>query len=94
MKDYVFRPRTPRRPKHTTLTCTYYENRDRTVPMLRLRGLWLEEMGWKTGSRLNIEVEDERIVITLGEPAPPPPVRKPPRPTRLTRRLLARRAIF
>jgi hypothetical protein len=37
------------------------------VPMLRLSGLWLEELGFKSGDFVRIKCEDGQMIITLNE---------------------------
>ncbi|HYG05679.1 MAG TPA: SymE family type I addiction module toxin [Stenotrophomonas sp.] len=50
-------PLTARPAQQCTVHSIYYEVRDRWVPMLRLRGLWLEELGLGVGSRVSIRGE-------------------------------------
>ena len=40
---------------------------DRVVPFLRLRGRWLEELGFEAGETVRVETAPGRLVIT---PAP------------------------
>lgn len=40
---------------------------DRLVPFLRLRGRWLEELGFEAGSKVAVTASPGRLVIT---PAP------------------------
>ena len=40
---------------------------DRVVPFLRLRGQWLEELGFEPGEKVRVETAPGRLVIT---PAP------------------------
>jgi len=39
--------------------------RSRRVPMIRMRGDWLEENGFVAGERVVVTVERGRIVLTL-----------------------------
>lgn len=39
----------------------------RTVPYLRVRGLWLERLGFRPGSRVRVEAERGRLVLTVAE---------------------------
>lgn len=39
----------------------------RTAPMLRIQGLWLEELGFKTGDPVLVKCEDGKLIITLDE---------------------------
>ncbi len=36
-----------------------------TVPEIRLEGRWLEEVGFKEGERVKIQVEQNKLTITL-----------------------------
>lgn len=38
----------------------------RVVPELRLSGVWLEEMGFIGGQKLDITVSKDRLIITRG----------------------------
>jgi toxic protein SymE len=37
---------------------------DRVVPFLRLRGKWLEELGFEAGAKVAVTTEPGRLVIT------------------------------
>ncbi len=39
----------------------------KSVPMLRVSGMWLEELGFKTGDFVRIKCEDGQLVISLNE---------------------------
>ena len=39
----------------------------KSVPMLRVSGLWLEELGFKTGDFVRIKCEDGQLIISLNE---------------------------
>ncbi|MDP9176964.1 MAG: type I toxin-antitoxin system SymE family toxin, partial [Gemmatimonadota bacterium] len=54
--------------REATLTGFEVEYRD-VVPMLRLRGRWLDRHGFKVGARIYITVDAGRIVITATDPA-------------------------
>lgn len=43
--------------------------RGRRVPMIRMRGEWLEENGFAAGERVAVTVEHGRIVLTLANEA-------------------------
>lgn len=43
-----------------------YRNGKR-VPMLRVSGLWLEELGFKNGDFVRIKCEDGQLIISLNE---------------------------
>ena len=51
--------REPRPPRNL-----YNPRPDRMVPFLRLRGRWLEELGFEPGVKVRVEVSPERLVIT------------------------------
>lgn len=45
------------------------------VPFVRLRGQWLEEVGFSVGSRLRVMVQPGRLVLTpLAEEVAEPPL--------------------
>ena len=71
-------PRGPRRPTQCTVSSGYYPTGKRSVALLRLRGKWLEAMGFCTGTRLSVEVRDDGALILQPLPPvePPPPVRR------------------
>ena len=39
----------------------------KSVPMLRVSGLWLEELGFKTGDFVRIKCENGQLIISLNE---------------------------
>jgi len=41
----------------------------RIVPYLRVRGLWLERLGFRPGSRVRVEAERGRLVLTVDQQA-------------------------
>jgi type I toxin-antitoxin system toxin SymE len=43
------------------------ERSRRAVPMIRLRGQWLQQLGFTAGKRIAITAEANRLVITLEE---------------------------
>ncbi|WP_428959983.1 SymE family type I addiction module toxin [Xanthomonas oryzae] len=43
----------------------YYPDNHQPIPALRLRGRWLEELGFAIGSKLRITVRDRELVITV-----------------------------
>jgi len=58
---------TLREPRSTTMR--YYqsyppEKPDRVVPFLRMRGRWLEELGFEAGVRVRVETSPGRLVLT------------------------------
>jgi toxic protein SymE len=42
----------------------YNDRPDRVVPFLRLRGRWLEELGFEAGVKVAVEAEPGRLVLT------------------------------
>ncbi|WP_165480626.1 SymE family type I addiction module toxin [Xanthomonas oryzae] len=60
--------RAPRRVRPTqqcTMSYGYYPDNHQPIPALRLRGRWLEELGFAIGSKLRITVRDRELVITV-----------------------------
>ncbi|MFP7019462.1 SymE family type I addiction module toxin, partial [Xanthomonas hortorum] len=43
----------------------YYPASDQRVPTLRLRGRWLEQLGFAIGSKLHIRLRDGELVVSL-----------------------------
>lgn len=39
----------------------------KTTPFIRLQGKWLEEIGFKVGSRFTAEFEENKIVLKIRE---------------------------
>ncbi len=39
----------------------------KSVPMLRVSGMWLEELGFKSGDFVRIKCEDGQLIISLNE---------------------------
>ncbi|MCC5092685.1 MULTISPECIES: SymE family type I addiction module toxin [Xanthomonas] len=59
------RPGHPRAPRHCTVGYGYYPASDLRVPTLRLRGRWLEQLGFAIGSKLQIRMRDGELVVSL-----------------------------
>jgi len=62
------------------------------IPYVRLRGRWLDKLGFDVGSRLKIDAEHGRITLTVIERPVPVPVkipRKLQRPAREAARVSA-----
>lgn len=38
---------------------------DQMLPMIRMRGRWLQQLGFRTGARIVVTAERNRIVLTL-----------------------------
>lgn len=41
--------------------------RYKSVPQIRMQGKWLEELGFKTGSEINVEYLDGKLIVELVE---------------------------
>jgi hypothetical protein len=50
------------------VTVTYTFRGNTTVPMIRLRGKWLERAGFDEGSLVEITVADGRLTLTVTDP--------------------------
>ncbi|MCD0244419.1 type I toxin-antitoxin system SymE family toxin [Xanthomonas melonis] len=63
------RAQRPPRRVHATKQCTvgygYYPESQQRVPALRLRGRWLEQLGFAIGSKLRVTVRDRELVINV-----------------------------
>lgn len=75
------RPRVPRQPTHCTVGYDAYPGKhdhsgDRFVPVLRLSGLWLEQLGFAIGSKLQITVRDGELVLSVMQADAAPPARR------------------
>ncbi|AHY58446.1 hypothetical protein DX03_07070 [Stenotrophomonas rhizophila] len=55
------------------------------IPYVRLRGRWLDKLGFDVGSRLKIDAEHGRITLTVIERPVPAPVKIPRKLQRLAR---------
>jgi len=61
-------PRAPcrrRPPQRCKMGYGYYPASNQVVPSLRLRGRWLEQLGFAIGSTLRIEVRDGALVVRM-----------------------------
>jgi type I toxin-antitoxin system toxin SymE len=54
-----------------TVTVSYYVQRRDCVPMIRLRGNWLEAAGFGEGKRVAVDVSEGRLTLTAIERAEP-----------------------
>ena len=66
------RPRVPRQPTHCKVgvdryPATQLHTGDRRVPVLRLSGLWLEQLGFAIGSKVRITVCAGEVVVSVVE---------------------------
>ena len=55
------------RKEYRDLTVGDIYRNGKSVSMLRVSGLWLEELGFKTGDFVRIKCEDGQLIITLNE---------------------------
>lgn len=72
------RPRGARRPQACSIGCAYYEAREGEahwfpIPALRLRGKWLEDIGFAAGSKVRVEVQPGLLQLRLIPPDPVEP---------------------
>ncbi|CBA16760.1 hypothetical protein XALC_2279 [Xanthomonas albilineans GPE PC73] len=58
-------PRRVRPTQQCTMGYGYYPDSHKPVPTLRLRGRWLEQLGFAIGSKLRITVRDGELVIAV-----------------------------
>ncbi|NIK08942.1 toxic protein SymE [Xanthomonas arboricola] len=61
------RPGHPRAPQHCTVGYGYYPDSHQRIPTLRLRGRWLEQLGFTIGSKLNIRMRNGELVVTVAD---------------------------
>ncbi len=59
------KPHRPRPPQQCTVGYGYYDTSPQPVPMLRLRGHWLEKLGFTIGSKLQIAVSEGKLMVTV-----------------------------
>lgn len=64
------KPHRPRPPQHCTVGYGYYATSAQRVPTLRLRGYWLERLGFAIGSKLRLVVREGELVVTVDPSAP------------------------
>ena len=55
------------RKEYRDLTVGDIYRNGKSVPMLRVSGLWLEELGFKTGDFVRIKCENGQLIISLNE---------------------------
>ncbi|WP_449361610.1 SymE family type I addiction module toxin [Xanthomonas dyei] len=60
------RPGHPRAPQHCTVGYGYYPDSHQRIPTLRLRGRWLEQLGFTIGSKLHIRMRNGELVVSVG----------------------------
>lgn len=59
------------RKEYRDLTVGDIYRNGKSVPMLRVSRLWLEELGFKTGDFVRIKCEDGQLIISLNEEKAP-----------------------
>ncbi|WP_434989605.1 SymE family type I addiction module toxin [Xanthomonas melonis] len=59
------RPGHPRAPEHCTVGYGYYPASEQRIPTLRLRGRWLEQLGFTIGSKLHIRMRNGELVVSV-----------------------------
>lgn len=55
----------PQRQRERMLTVASLFAGDAQLPMIRIHGSWLEELGFKIGMRMAISEEQGRLILTL-----------------------------
>jgi hypothetical protein len=50
------------------VTVSYTFRGNATVPMIRLRGKWLQNAGFDEGTRVEVTVADGRLTLTVTKP--------------------------
>ena len=55
------------RKEYRDLTVGDIYSNGKSVPMLRVSGLWLEKLGFKAGDFVRIKCEDGQLIISLNE---------------------------
>ncbi|NIJ82209.1 SymE family type I addiction module toxin [Xanthomonas cannabis] len=55
----------PRAPHRCTVGYGYYPASNQRIPTLRLRGRWLEQLGFTIGSKLDIRLRDGELVVSV-----------------------------
>ncbi|WP_372177838.1 SymE family type I addiction module toxin [Xanthomonas axonopodis pv. phyllanthi] len=61
------RPAHQRAPQHCTVGYGYYPDSHQRIPTLRLRGRWLEQLGFTIGSKLNIRMRNGELAVTVAD---------------------------
>ncbi|MCC4606027.1 SymE family type I addiction module toxin [Xanthomonas campestris] len=65
-------PRKPRTPTRCTVGYAFYDAapgrpHSQRIPSVRLRGLWLEQLGFAVGCKLQITARNGELVVTVAE---------------------------
>ncbi len=54
--------------KNPTRTVSYLMNGEfKVTPFIRLQGKWLDELGFKVGSKFSAEIKEGKILLKIGE---------------------------
>ena len=56
-----------RKKEYRDLTVGDIYRNGKSIPMLRVSGLWLEELGFKSGDFVRIKCEDGQLIISLNK---------------------------
>ncbi|APO90856.1 type I toxin-antitoxin system SymE family toxin [Xanthomonas euvesicatoria pv. euvesicatoria] len=59
--------RRPRPPQQLTVGYGYYPASDQRVPTLRLRGRWLEQLGFTIGRKLQVRLREGELIVSVTE---------------------------
>ncbi|MCD0244470.1 SymE family type I addiction module toxin [Xanthomonas melonis] len=59
--------RRPRPPQELTVGYCNCPASDQCVPTLRLRGRWLEQLGFAIGSKLHIRIRDGELIVRVAD---------------------------
>ncbi len=53
-----------------TISYTYHETQSKSVsiPYIRIKGKWLQELGFFRGQKICIQAVDKKLIITVDEP--------------------------
>ena len=55
------------RKEYRNLTVSDFCRNGKSVPILRISGLWMEELGFKPGDLVKIKCEDGQLIVSLDE---------------------------
>ncbi|RFF45518.1 SymE family type I addiction module toxin, partial [Xanthomonas campestris] len=55
----------PSGPHQFTVGYGYYPTTNQRIPTLRLRGRWLEQLGFTIGSKLHIRLRNGELVVSV-----------------------------
>ncbi|WP_235801065.1 SymE family type I addiction module toxin [Xanthomonas citri] len=60
-------PWPPACPQHCTVGYGYYPDSHQRIATLRLRGRWLEQLGFTIDSKLNIRTRNGELMVTVAD---------------------------